>query len=367
MVSEKDTETKEEEQNENIFNTWIESYTAISKMWEESYLKLYKPWLESTGELFEKAIDAASSNSSEKYKEFYDTWAKTFQGKVDLRQVPTAETNKEILEKFLVGAEKSTDIYKNWITELEENSRLTREALQGETDPAKYKEVYDLWIKSYAKIFDELLTLPFRDNIREMFEKYTGIPDIYSDTFIKISKLWNDSYTKLYGAWMDSILELSKKSEEISKGKGDPEAYKEFYNLWTNVYQKTYGKLLNVQSGPGEQLKLSEEKLKATFETFAQSTQVYTDLYKSWMTTLEKLSIKSKELARQPKNQDVYKETCNLWIKLYQKAFDSFFDNMPTAGPFKEYLAPVKNMASIYMDNLKKMSDLWVQSSGYRT
>lgn len=381
MAENERKDTKGTEQNENIFNTWIESYTAISRMWEESYLKLYKPWLESTGEIFEKAIDAASSNSSEKYKEFYDTWAKTFQGKVDFRQIPTAETNKDILEKFLVGAEKSTDIYKNWITELDGNSKLTREALKGDADPVKYKEVYDLWIKSYAKIFDELLTLPFRDNIREMFEKYTGIPDIYSDTFIKISKLWNDSYTKLYGTWMESILELSKKSEEISKGKVGPEAYKEFYNLWTNVYQKTYGKLLSIKSiqdpagGEGqlklseEQLKLSKEQLKATFETFAQSTQVYTDLYKSWMTTLEKLSIKSKELAKQPSNQETYKETCNLWVKLYQKAFDSFFDNMPIVSPFKECLTPVKSAASIYMDSLKKISDFWLQSYGtvYRT
>lgn len=369
-MAENESERKGE-QNENIFNTWIESYTAISRMWEESYLRLYKPWLESTGELFEKAINAASSNSPEKYKEFYDTWAKTFQGKIDFRQVPTAETNKEILEKFLVGAEKSTDIYKNWITELEENSKLTRDALKGEADPSKYKEVYDLWIKSYAKIFDELLTLPFRDNIREMFEKYTGIPDIYSDTFIKISKLWNDSYTKLYGTWMDSILELSKKSEEISKGKVSPEAYKEFYNLWTNVYQKTYGKLLNIQSlqeSKEGELKMSKEQLKATFETFAQSTQVYTDLYKSWMTTLEKLSIKSQELAKQPSNRETYKETCSLWIKLYQKAFDSFFDNMPTVSPFKEYLAPVKNVANIYMANLKKMSEVWLQyGTAYRT
>jgi len=356
-------ENKDTDQNENIFNTWIESYTAISKMWEESYIKLYKPWLESTGELFEKAIDASRSNSPEKYREFYDAWTKTFQGKTDrFRQIPTTETNKEILEKLLIGAEKSTNIYKNWVTELEENSRLTREVLKGEADPIKYKEIYDLWIKSYAKIFDELLTLPFRDNIREMFEKYTGIPDIYSDTFIKISRLWNDSYTKLYGTWMESILELSKKSEEISKGKIGPESYKEFYNLWTDVYQKTYGKLFNIQSiqGPTE----NKEQLKATFEAFTQSTQAYTDLYKSWMTALEKLSVKSKELAKQPNNQDTYKETCNLWIKLYQKAFDSFFDNMPITSPFKEYLAPVKDVASIYMDNLKKISDFWLQSYG---
>lgn len=348
------------EQNEDIFNTWIESYTAISRMWEESYLKLYKPWLESTGELFEKAIDAASSNSSEKYKEFYEAWAKTFQGKVDFRQVPTAETNKEILEKFLVGAEKSTVTYKNWISELDDNSRLTREVLKGEPDPAKYKEIYDLWIKSYAKIFDELLTLPFRDNIREMFEKYTGIPDIYSDTFVKISKLWNESYTKLYGSWMEAILELSKKSEEISKGKVSPESYKEFYNMWTNVYQKTYGKLLDIKSvqESGE----NKEQLKATFETFAQSTKVYTDLYKSWMTTLEKLSIKSKELAKQSSSQELHKETFNLWTRLYQKAFDSLFGSMSTISPFKEYMLPVKSATSIYLDNLNRMSDFWLQS-----
>lgn len=349
-------------EHDDIFNTWIESYTAISRMWEESYLKLYKPWLESTGELFEKAIDAASSNSPEKYKEFYDTWAKSFQGKIDINKI-SLEGDKEILEKFLVGAERSTVIYKNWIIELEENSRKTREALKGDTDPVKYKEIYDLWIKSYAKIFDELLTLPFRDNIREMFEKYTGIPDIYSDTFIKISRLWNDSYTKLYGSWMKAILELSNKSEEISKGNVGPESYKEFYNLWTNVYQKTYGKLLNINVV--QESTENNEQLKTTFESFAQSTKVYTDLYKSWMTTLEKLSIKSQELAKQPSNQDVYKETCNLWVRLYQKAFDSFFDNMPTVSPFKEYMMPVKNAASIYMDNLKKMSDVWLQS--YKT
>lgn len=343
----------------NIFNTWIESYTAISKMWEESYLKLYKPWLESTGELFEKAIDATNSKSPEKYKEFYDTWIKTFHGKIDVSRTHL-EGDKETLEKFLVGAEKSTLIYKNWITELEENSRKTREALKGDADATKYKEIYDLWIRSYSKIFDELLTLPFRDNVKEMFEKYTGIPDIYSDTFIKISKLWNDSYTKLYGSWIDAILELSKKSEEISKGNVGPESYKEFHDLWTNVYQKTYGKLLNINVVQ-ESLE-NKEQLKTTLETFAQSTKAYTDLYKSWMTNLEKLSIKSQELAKQPSNQDLYKETLNLWIRLYQKAFDSFFDNIPTVGIFKEYMTPVKHAAGIYVDSLKKISNFWLQS-----
>ena len=72
-------ETKnEKEESENIFNTWIGSYMAISKMWEESYMRLYKPWLESTSTLFEKAIETSSTNSSEKYREFYNEWTKTY-------------------------------------------------------------------------------------------------------------------------------------------------------------------------------------------------------------------------------------------------------------------------------------------------
>lgn len=137
------------EKKKDIFKTWEESYTAISKIWDDS-IKLYRPLLESTGELFEKSVEISKDATPEKYKEFYNQWVKTYQdssGK--FYQIPTLESNKETFKKLLVSAEESNEIYRSWIAELEENSRVTREALQGEPDPAKYKEVYDLWIKSY--------------------------------------------------------------------------------------------------------------------------------------------------------------------------------------------------------------------------
>jgi hypothetical protein len=351
----------------NIFNTWIGSYMAISQMWEESYIRLYRPWLESTNALFEKAVEASNTNSVEKYKEFYNEWTKTFQGRLERSvKIPNLESNKEALEKLLANAEKSTDICRSWVTDLEENSKKTREILQGKPDPVKYKEAYDLWITSYAKIFDGLLTLPFRENVRDMFETYTGMPDIYSDTFVKISKLWNDSYMKLYGSWADTLLNLSKKSEEISKGNVDQDAYKEFYSMWINVYQQTYGKFLDVKSikNPKE----GEEQLKAVFEDFAKSTKICTNLCKSWIATLDKLSEKSKEFSIQTntteKHQGTHKEICNLWVKIYQKAFDSIFDNMPVASSFKDTLAPVKDAAELYVETLAKMSDRLTQSVG---
>ncbi len=331
--------------------TQTDSYTAVSKMWEDSYLKLYKPWLESTGELFEKAVELSKDAAPGKYKEFYDEWMKAYQNSSGkFYQIPTLESGKETFEKLLVSAEESNKIYRSWITELEENSRVTREVLQGEPDSEKYKEVYEIWIKSYGKIFDELLALPFRQNIKEIFENLTGAPDIYSDTFEHMSKLWKDSYAKLYRPWIDSMLKLSAKSSEISRGNASPEAYKEFYTLWLDTYQETYGRFFDAQS-----MRPSKDVL----EYFVRSANVNLSLYKSWIATLEKLSQKTKELSKQTADPEAYKEFHNLWAKTYEKAFDNFFENTPTLSPFKQMFEPLKNTTKIYADTFTAYQRAW--------
>ena len=343
-TEERKTEERKEvnEEKKDNFKTRVDNYTAVSKLWEDSYLKLYKPWLESTGELFEKAVELSKGAAPEKYTEFYEEWVKTYQNSFGkFYSIPAPETSKEILEKLAKSAEESNKIYRSWIAELEENSRKTQEVLRGEPDPVKYKEVYDLWIKSYGKIFDQLLTLPFRENIKEIFEKFTGTPEIYSDSFVQISKLWKESYTRLYGQWNGSIQKLYEKSAEISKGNASPEAYKEFYALWLNTYQETYGKLFDIQSA---------KPSKEIFESFAQSTSIYLNLYKSWIATLEKLSWKAKEISKQTAEPETYKQYYNLWAKTYEKSFDIFFENTPTVGPFKDILEPAKNASKIYAD-----------------
>ena len=342
------------EENKDIFNAWEDSYTAISKMWEDSYLKLYKPWLGSKGELFEKAVELSKEATPQKYQEFYEEWVKTYQNTYgNFYELSTVESSKETFEKLLVSAEDSNKIYRSWIADLEENSRATRDVLKGEPDPEKYKEVYDMWIKSYGKIFDELLTLPFRQNIKEIFEKLTGAPDLYSNTFEQILKIWNDSYAKLYRPWIDSMMKLSAKSSEISRGNTSPEAYKEFYTLWMDTYQETYGKLFDIQS-----MRPSKE----VFENFVRNASVDLSLYKSWIATLEKLSQKAKELSKQNGDPETYKEFYNLWAKTYEKAFENFFERTPTVSPFKEIFEPVKNAAKIYADTFTSISRVWMKS-----
>ncbi|MBI5746532.1 MAG: hypothetical protein HZA13_05990 [Nitrospirae bacterium] len=335
----------------DIYGIWAESYTTVSKLWEDSYLKHYKPWMESTTDMFEKAVELPGKAAPGRYKEFYDEWQKTYQNTFGkFYPVPTLKSNKETLEKLLASAEESNKVYKSWIAKLEENSQKTREILKGEPDPLKYTECYDMWIKSYGKIFDELLSLPATESTKEVFEKYTGIPNIYLGSFVQMSKLWKNLYSKLYGPWIENMMKLSGKMAEISRGKGTPEAYKGFYDIWMATYEEAYGKYAHF-------MQPSEDVLEA----FGQNTDAYLNTYKSWVEVLEKMSEKAKGLSKQTTDPEALKEFYALWVKMYEKAFSSFFENMPAVGMMKEMMDPVKIMSKIYGDTYTNMLKMWTK------
>ena len=349
----KKTEERKETEEDGFFKTWADGNAAFSKMWEDSYLKLYKPWIESTEEMFEKTANISKDATPQKYKEFYDEWIKTYQNSFGkLYPIPAPRSNKETLEKFLSSAEKYNKLYSSWIQELEENSRQTREILSGKPDPAKYKECHDMWIKSYEKIFDELTELPSQESTKEIFGTYMEIPDIYLGSFLQMSKLFKKSYAQLCRPLNESMMTLSDKMAEISAGDADPEAYKEFYNLWVDTYKETYGKFARSVEPNGEM-----------FNNFLENTNIHLSMYKSWITALEKMSEKAMEMSIQNSDPGAFKEFNILWLNVYEKAFNSFFEDMPTAGgPMKEVMEPVKIMAKMYADTFIKMSKMWVKS-----
>jgi hypothetical protein len=339
------------EEERDIFKAWANNYKVVSKMFEDSYSKLYRPWIESSGEVFEKAVELSKNAAPERYREFYDEWVQTYQksfGK--LYQIPTLESSKETLKTLLDSSEESVKIYKSWIAELEENSSKTRKILLGEPSPAKYKEVYEAWTQSYEKMFDELLTHPAMESMRELFEKYTGIPDIYMSTFVQMANQWKNSYAKMYKPWIESMQKLSDKTIEISQGDADPEAFKEFYTLWLNTYKETY-----------DQYFQSMQPSKEVYDAFLQTTNIYLQKYKSWAEALRKMSDKTIELSKHTADPETYREFYNLWIKMYQKGIGIFFEDMPKVGPMEEMMEPVKIMARMYTDNLAEMSKMWVR------
>ncbi|MFZ3384817.1 MAG: poly(R)-hydroxyalkanoic acid synthase subunit PhaE, partial [Candidatus Methanoperedens sp.] len=289
MVRKSNIKNEEIEENKDIFKIWAGGYTAVSKMWEDSYEKVYRPWLESSGEMFDKTALISKEAAPQKYTEFYDEWIKTYQNTFGkLYPIPTPQSNKEIIEKFLSRTDESNKLIKSWIDELEENFRKTKDILGDEPDPAKYKECNDLWMKSYEKIFENLLKLPSEKNTKELFGEYAGITDFYQDGFLQLSKLWKRSYTQICEPMNESMLKLSEKMSEISQGDASPESYKEFYSLWVDgqkeIFEK-YGK--------------SNELYREMFENFIGATDIYLGMYKSWIAALEEMSGKAQELSKQ--------------------------------------------------------------------
>jgi hypothetical protein len=343
------------EQSKDIYKVWAENYTAFLKMWSDSHLKLYKPIIESMGELLEKASNISQESVPEKYREFYEEWIKTYQNSFGkFCPIPAMDSGKEAFESLMTDAEESNRLYKSWISELDRNSKNTQEVMLGEPSVAKYKECYDMWISSYEKMFDDFLSLPIMKRIRENMWNYTGIPDIHSETYRQMTKLWKDSYSRLYMPWVESALTLSEKATEIARGNVSPEVYKEFYNLWTMTYQDNYSRLVDEQS-----MKPSKE----TFDNFTQNVNIYLNMYRSWITALEKMSEKSKELSEITTNPEANKEFCDLWVKMYDKAFDTFFEDMPMVGPMKDTMEPVKVAAKTYADAYVKMSRMLTKST----
>jgi len=349
----KKTEQKKEVSEDKIFKTWADSYSAFSRMWEDSYLKLYKPWIESSEETFEKTAQFSKDATPQKYREFYDEWLKTYQNTFGkFYPLPTERSNKETLEKFILNAEVLNEQYRSWMAELEENSTATREVLQGKPDHEKYKEVYDQWMRSYEKIFDELLELPFKESTKEIFGNYMVFPDFYSGTFLQMSKLYKRSYQQLCKPLNESFRTISNKMTDISQGNASPEAYKEFYTLWIDTYKDISGRYASSMEPSGENL-----------ANFLDMSHVYLSLYKSWIAALEKMSENARELSRETSDPEAYKDFYKAWVKLYEKAFDNFFEDIPTVeGPMKEAMEPVKTMAKLYADTFVKMLKICVIS-----
>ena len=187
--------------------------------------------------------------------------------------------------------------------------------------------------------------------IRVEGEEKKDLSQIMFGSYTAVSRMWQDSCLKLYKTWFESTNTLFEKAYLLSKD-ATPEQYKEFYTLWMDAYHETYGNLF-VQSMPPS---------KKVLEYFLQSANRNLNLYKSWISTFEKVSQKAMELSKQTADPDANKEFCDLWAKTYVKAFDNFFVNRPIARPFEEFLEPVKNATRLYADTFTILSKMWMKS-----
>ena len=337
-----------------LLKTWADSYAEVSRVWEDSFLRLQKPVIETTGALAEKAGEISKEPTPEHYEEFWDEWSKASRENLG-GFVPTApdEFDEDTLVAFIATAESSQKLYKSWVSDLDENIKATKEALKGKQDPDQFRERYESWMNTYEKIFNQTLELSSMESTKEIVENYTGVPDVYLESFFQISRLWRDSYSKLYEPWVDAASKLSRKEAELNEGNVRPEAYEEFFHLWNETYQETYGKYVE-----------SVQPTKEVFDTFVQSTDVYLNMYKSWIAALENMAKKTSAMSAETPGGEMDTEFYGLWMKIYEKAFGNFFEDMPMQRPMKDTMEPIKAMAKINTDNFARMSRVWGKNFG---
>ncbi|MCE8423624.1 MAG: hypothetical protein J5U16_06800 [Candidatus Methanoperedens sp.] len=140
---------------------------------------------------------------------------------------------------------------------------------------------------------------------------------------------------------------------KLSKGEATPEAYKEFYDIWTNTYKETYGQLFN---------SLSMKSGKEISDTFQESINISLNLYRGWIDAMEKIAEKFKDQSKFSADPEALKEFFSLWLKMYEKATDDFFEGMPVVSPLNEMMEPVKSACKVYARTSIKMSKLWLES-----
>jgi hypothetical protein len=348
------TRTGSTEEPRDAFRMWTESYNAVSKVWQESYADLYNPWVESAGKLFDMASNLPGQTSPEKYREFYEELVKTQQNTLGkLYPMPKAMTDRETLEKLLTGARESTEMMKSWTAELEENSRKTQKMLFGVASPEDYKNSYEMWIKSYEKMFDEFLVMITSKNTKDVFEAYMGMPNIYLTNLAEAAKMWRASYTDLYTPWAESTFELSAKFSELSKGNVSPEKYREFYDQWMNTYKDTFAKMFSA-----DVTKPSKEMVEDMLRGMDNSTE----LYNSWLMALEKTTEKMKEMLANATEAESYREFYGQWFDTYEKAYKDFFELMPAVEPMKILLDPLKKAARVQADTYANATKMWMDA-----
>jgi hypothetical protein len=114
------------------------------------------------------------------------------------------------------------NMYGPWVESMQKLSTKMVEISRGEADPEAYKEFYELWMNTY------------RETYGRYFQSMQPSKEVL-DSFIQTTNV----YLEKYKSWTEAFQKMSNKTNELAKQSMDPETYKEFYNLWVKMYQKS--------------------------------------------------------------------------------------------------------------------------------
>lgn len=341
--------------SEGAERIWGDGFQTLSSLADDYLENVYKPWMNSGQELMEKAGDMLNGSDPEKYRQFYDEWTNlTMNTITKFYPSMSVDSQREMLKNIRTSAEETRETLVRLTEKLNDTIQKTGDILSTSSGTKQIGESYSLWVKSYEDMMDQILSIPSKKGTKTFIDSLEGFPRVSMNGMIEMAKLSRQSYSELLQPFMDSMLELTEKMMDVMNGNSNSDSYREFYDSWLKSYQETFGKVFNAETAI---------PTKETIADFLEKMGVYINMYKSWISALEKMSEKTRELATKSDSGEVVKGFTELWSKAYEKAFSSFFENMPTIGPMSKMMDPVKEAARIYSENYLNFSKMWTAGS----
>jgi hypothetical protein len=220
-----------------------------------------------------------SGPEPEKYRQFYSMWTdsyeKIFEGFLEMM---TSKNTKDMFESYMgipniyltsmaETARMWKDSYKNLYTPWTESTfelyEKFAELSKGGATPEKYREFYDQWMDTYRETFAKMFTVEFGKPSKDMVSN-----------MIKSM----DTSMEMYRSWLTTLEATSGKLKDLMSDSSNPEAYKEYFELWISTYEKAYDdffEYLPVLEPLRNLLEPMKSAARIQSETYARATRMW--------------------------------------------------------------------------------------------
>jgi hypothetical protein len=235
--------------------------------------RLYKSWIAEMDRNSKKTQEAMMGEpSTAKYKECYDLWETSYEKMFDaFLSLSSMKKVRENIENYTgmpdIYSETSRQMTKVWkdsyarlymplIDSALTLSEKAAEISRGKADPEAYKEFYSMWTKAYQDNYTRLVDEQSMKLSKETYDNFTQSVNIYLN---------------MYRSWIAALEKMSEKSKELSNASTDPEAYKEFCDLWAKMFEKAFDTFFEDMPMVGP--------MKGTMEPVKVAAKTYADAY----------------------------------------------------------------------------------------
>ncbi|NJD51321.1 MAG: hypothetical protein FIB07_00460 [Candidatus Methanoperedens sp.] len=254
--------------------------------------KVYMSWIQEFGENSKKTTHVLNNGSDPaQYKEIYDSWMQTYEKVIDdINEHPAIKYQRNAFgrytgipdfysESIAKMAKQIKEVYSKLYTPSDDSIKKFSDQMaklsKGEANPETYKEFYDLWIDTYkeasSKVFDPKTMTPSKEILDNLKES-------------------TDVSINLFKSWTEALEKMSEKMKDQSKLTTDPETFKEFYNLWVNMYEKTSKDIFESVPLVGP-LKDMMEPVKSAYQTYSDTS---IKMSKMWMNSFSRMASATK-------------------------------------------------------------------------